>query len=112
MKRSHFHLCLRFGVFIELLLGLAPSLEAKPDFTASEITVASQTVLEGDVAYFKLWLRNRGDENPDWTLEVLGKPKKIFTDMKLGTSYLFRVATLGGKGGQSAWSPVVVRVAD
>ena len=31
--------------------------------------------------------------------------------MKVGTSYLFRVATLGGKGGQSAWSPVVVRVA-
>jgi hypothetical protein len=31
--------------------------------------------------------------------------------MKLGTSYLFRVATLGGKGGQRAWSPVVVRVA-
>jgi hypothetical protein len=53
----------------------------------------------------------QGDANPNWTLEVLGKPKKIFTDMKLGTSYLFRVATLGGKGGQSAWSPVVVRVA-
>jgi hypothetical protein len=50
-------------------------------------------------------------QNPNWTLEVLGKPKKIFTGMKLGTSYLFRVATLGGKGGQSAWSPVVVRVA-
>jgi hypothetical protein len=53
----------------------------------------------------------QGDENPDWTLEVIGKPKKILTDMKLGTSYLFRVATLGGKGGQSPWSPVVVRVA-
>lgn len=67
MKRSLSHVCLRFEVFIGLLLGLIPSLEAKPDFAASEITVASKTVLEGEVAHFKLWLRNRGDEAADPT---------------------------------------------
>jgi hypothetical protein len=53
----------------------------------------------------------RGDETPNWILKVATKPKLILTGMKLGTSYLFRAATLGGKGGQSSWSPVVVRVA-
>ena len=67
MKPSLFYLCLRLGVLIGLLLGLVPSLEAKPDFTDSEITVASETVLEGDVAHFKLWLRNQGDEAADPT---------------------------------------------
>ncbi len=52
-----------------------------------------------------------GQQDVAWTLEVVTKPKKILTGMKLGTSYLFRIATLGGKGGQSAWSPSVVRVA-
>lgn len=89
MRQSLFHLCVRFGVLIGLLLGLVPKLEAKPDFSASEITVASKTVPEGEVAHFKLWLRNVGDENPNWTLEVATKPKKIFIGMKLGTSYLF-----------------------
>ena len=59
MKRSLFHTCLRFGVLVGLLPGLVHSLEAKPDFTASEITTESKTVLEGEVAPFKLWLRNR-----------------------------------------------------
>jgi hypothetical protein len=36
--------------------------EAAPDFTASEISTASRTVIEGDVAHFKVWLRNQGDE--------------------------------------------------
>ena len=36
--------------------------EAAPDFTASEIIPVSKTVIEGDVAHFKVWLRNRGDE--------------------------------------------------
>lgn len=31
--------------------------------------------------------------------------------MKLGASHLFRVAILDSKGGQSSWSPIVVRVA-
>lgn len=67
MKRPLFHLYLRFGVLIWLLLGVVPLLEAKPDFTGSEITVASKTVLEGEVAHFKVWLRNRGDEAADPT---------------------------------------------
>lgn len=67
MKRSLFHLCLRFGVLIGLPLRLVPCVEAKPDFMASEITAASKTVLEGELAHFKLWLRNRGDEAADPT---------------------------------------------
>ncbi|WP_395735167.1 fibronectin type III domain-containing protein [Prosthecobacter sp.] len=53
----------------------------------------------------------RGDPNPAWTTLIASKPKYVFTDMIPGTSYLFRVATIGGKGGQSSWSPTVVRVA-
>ena len=40
---------------------------ANPDFSASEITVASETVLEGEIAHFKLLLRNRGDAPADPT---------------------------------------------
>lgn len=61
--RSH---CLGASVFASLWLACVPQSEAKPDFTASEITAASSTVVEGDVAHFKVWLRNRGDEAADF----------------------------------------------
>jgi hypothetical protein len=41
--------------------------EATPDFTSSEISTASRTVIEGDVAHFKVWLRNQGDEAAEAT---------------------------------------------
>lgn len=65
VKRSLTELCLRAGIFATVLLGAITWAQAKPDFTASEITVASPTVQEGDVARFKLWLRNRGDQAAD-----------------------------------------------
>lgn len=52
-----------------------------------------------------------GDESPAWTIVIASKPRYIFREMTPGTSYLFRVATIGGKGGQSAWSPIAARTA-
>lgn len=52
-----------------------------------------------------------GDPNPAWTLVTAPKPKVILPGMTIGTSYVFRVTSLGGKDGHSGWSPVVVRVA-
>ncbi len=51
---------------IGLLIAL-PKAEAKPDFTASEITTDSSTVIEGDVARFRVRLHNQGDEPADST---------------------------------------------
>ena len=62
MKRCFLHLGLRIVLVLGLSLTLVPASEAKPDFTTSEITVSDPMVLEGDVARFKVWLRNRGDE--------------------------------------------------
>lgn len=44
-----------------LLTALATA-EARPDFEASEITSSSSSVRAGEVAHFKVWLRNQGDE--------------------------------------------------
>lgn len=56
-------------------------------------------------------LNTQKTPTPAWTTIIASKPKYILTAMTPGTSYLFRVATIGGKGGQSSWSPTVVRVA-
>jgi hypothetical protein len=65
MKRFLLHVSLRLVVLVGLLPGLVPKMEAKPDFMASKITSDGKTVLEADVAHFKVWLRNRGDEAAD-----------------------------------------------
>jgi hypothetical protein len=44
------------------LLTVVPTAQALPNFTASEITTASHTVTEGEIAHFQLRLRNQGDE--------------------------------------------------
>jgi hypothetical protein len=61
MKRSLDHPLLRLGVLIGLLLCNLTELHGAPDFTASEISVERETVVEGEVARFKLILRNQGD---------------------------------------------------
>lgn len=53
---------LRSATAAFLWICAAPALHAKPDFSTSEITTANTTVIEGDVAHFKVMLRNRGDE--------------------------------------------------
>ncbi len=53
------------SVLIGLWLGVVAEVPANPDFTASEISAANDTVLEGAVAHFKLMLRNRGDAPAD-----------------------------------------------
>lgn len=62
MKRIAARLFLPSVLVTGALLILAPRVAAKPDFTASEITVENASVIEGDVTHFKVWLRNRGDE--------------------------------------------------
>lgn len=62
MKRISARLFFPSVLITGVLLTLAPCAKAKPDFTASEIKVATPTVLEGDVAHFKVLLRNKGDE--------------------------------------------------
>lgn len=47
----------------------------------------------------------------DWTTVFSSKPKSILKGLTPGTTYLFRVTTIGGKDGQSAWSPIVTRMA-
>jgi len=65
MEPSLSRCCLPFGILFALLPVFVLDVDAKPDFTASEITVAGKTVLEGDVAHFKVWLRNGGDEGAE-----------------------------------------------
>lgn len=62
MRTSLFKRCRLVAVCGSLLLGIVSHVHAKPDFTESEIKAENATVLEGDVAHFKVWLRNRGDE--------------------------------------------------
>lgn len=50
------------AAFLGVFLAMIQESPAKPDFNASEITTPAATVLEGDVARFKVHLRNRGDE--------------------------------------------------
>lgn len=50
-------------------------------------------------------------ESPDWTMVFSSKPKYTLKGLTPGTSYLFRVTTIGGKDGQSPWSPIVTRMA-
>ncbi len=57
MKRSHILICVLLGLGV----GLAATVQAKPDFSASEIVVTKSPVLEGEIAHFQLLLRNRGD---------------------------------------------------
>ncbi len=45
------------------------------------------------------------------TLYVGGQLKHLATDLTPGQRYAFRIATIGGKDGRSAWSPVVERMA-
>lgn len=49
--------------------------------------------------------------DPDWITVFSPKPKYILKGLTPGTTYLFRVTTIGGKDGQSAWSPIVTRMA-
>ena len=62
-------------IFVTLLLVAAvlvaarPAI-ARPDFESSEISSESTSVTEGDVAHFKVVLRNRGDE-PAEAVEVI-----------------------------------------
>lgn len=62
MKRTALHHGVRSLITAVLLGWLAPSVvEAKPDFSTSEIIASDKTVLEGDVTRFKVVLRNHGD---------------------------------------------------
>lgn len=56
MKRSPTFACLLIWT-----LSISPLLQARPDFTTSEITLAEEPVVEGEVAVFRLILRNTGD---------------------------------------------------
>lgn len=60
MKRLSSFACL----LIWILAG-SSLLQAKPDFSASEITLAKEPVVEGDVAVFQLTLRNTGDSTAE-----------------------------------------------
>jgi hypothetical protein len=45
------------------------------------------------------------------SLPVCSKRKLILDDLIHGQRYAFRVAAIGGKNGQSGWSPAVIRMA-
>jgi hypothetical protein len=45
------------------------------------------------------------------SLPVCSKRKLILDDLIHGQRYSFRVAAIGGKNGQSSWSPAVIRMA-
>jgi hypothetical protein len=48
----------------------------------------------------------------EWSqLKRSSKPKLDLQDLEIGTTYVFQVATAGGDGGQSPWSPEVKRSA-
>jgi hypothetical protein len=52
------------------------------------------------------------DKDFPWEpLPVCTKRKLTLNDLVLGQRYAFRVATIGGKNGQSTWSPAVIRMA-
>lgn len=51
-----------------------------------------------------------GEPLPWTTLYVGGQLRYLATDLTPGQRYAFRLATIGGKDGRSAWSPVVERM--
>jgi hypothetical protein len=64
----------------------------------------------GNEGYLLRW---SPDQTPrQWVnLNRCGRPKQFLEELTIGYTYIFQVATAGGSGGQSAWSPEVQRTA-